>query len=86
MPEVTYWNDQAARQALVQKGRAVFAQVAEQWAEQGGVVAIEPYSGACFWGLTLGKANDAAYAHYPDQWLYFARLDDPSADALLPTW
>ena len=90
MPEVTYWNDHVARQALLEKGRAVFAQIAGQivahLGDQGGVVAIEPDSGAYFWGPTLGKANDAAYAQCPDRWLYFVRLDDPGSEVLLPTW
>ena len=50
------------------------------------VVAIEPESGAHVVGATLGKANDAAYAQFPDRWLYFVRVDDPTADIVLPTW
>jgi hypothetical protein len=51
-----------------------------------GVVAIEPESGDYFLAPTLGKANDAAFAQYPDRWVYFARLDDHAAAIALPTW
>ncbi len=49
---------------------------------QAGVVAIEPESGDFFVGATLGKADAAAFAKYPDHWVYFVRLDNPSCDAL----
>jgi hypothetical protein len=86
MPELIYWDDHEARQALLEKGRVAFAQIAGQLRDQGGVVAIEPHSGTYFWGPTLGKANDGAYAQYPDRWLYFVRLDDPGSEVILPTW
>jgi hypothetical protein len=50
------------------------------------VVAIEPESGDYFLGATLGKANAAAFAQYPDEWVYFARLDKLEAAIALPTW
>ena len=86
MPDVRYWNDKGAREALTEKGRQAFQRIREQLDERDGVVAIEPDSGAYFCAPTLGKANDAAYLQFPDRWLYFCRLDDPNADILLPTW
>jgi hypothetical protein len=86
MPEQTYWEDAAARERLRAQGRAAYAQLRAALADQGGVVAIEPQSRAHFWGRTLGEANRLAYEAYPDQWLYICRLDDPSADIVLPTW
>jgi hypothetical protein len=86
MPETIYWEDQAAYQAFMDAGRAVFARIQGQLHGQQGVVAIEPASGAYYVGRTLGKANDAAYGRHPDTWLYFVRLDDPSAEIALPTW
>ena len=50
------------------------------------MVAIEPESGEYFVGATLGKADAAAFARYPDKWVYFVRLDDPEAAIALPTW
>jgi hypothetical protein len=86
MPEVRYWDDAGAREALVERGREVLARVREKLDGASGVVAIEPQSGDCFVGTTLGQANDAAYDKYPDRWLYFCRLDDPGAEIVLPTW
>lgn len=86
MPDVRYWSDESAREALVAKGRRAFEQMRGLLNERDGVVAIEPDSGACFVAPTLGKANDAAYRQYPDRWFYFCRLDDPSAEIVLPTW
>ena len=86
MPEVRYWNDDRARQELMEKGRGVLAQLQEDLAGRDGVIAIEPESGSYWIGATLGKANNAAYTRYPDHWVYFCRLDDPSAEMALPTW
>jgi hypothetical protein len=86
MPDVRYWKDEKARQALLEKGRQALARIQGELADQNGVVAIEPESGVYWVGRTLGKANDAAYVHCPDCWLYFCRLDDPGAEMLLPTW
>lgn len=86
MPEVLYWNDEAARQAFIEKGRVVLERIAGELGGSGGVVAIEPESGAYFWGATLGQANDAASSVYPDMWMYFVRMDDPTAEIALPTW
>ena len=86
MPEVRYWSDERARQGLMEQGRAAMERVRAQLRGQSGVVAIEPESGDWFVGATLGQANAAAYAHYPDRWVYFCRLDDSSAEIVLPTW
>ena len=86
MPDVRYWSDEGARQALMEQGRRVFERIQGQLDGQSGVVAIEPQCGDCFVGPTLGKANDAAYSRHPDCWLYFVRLDDPIAEIVLPTW
>lgn len=86
MPETKYWFDQAARRAFMDRGRAALNQIADELAGCQGVVAIEPESGAYYVASTLGKANNAAYDKHPDQWMYFARLDDPSAEIALPTW
>jgi hypothetical protein len=86
MPDVRYWSDDGAREALMEQGRRVLASLRGKLEGRSGVIAIEPESGAYWIGPTLGKANDAAYARYPDRWLYFCRLDDPSAEIALPTW
>jgi len=86
MAETKYWEDESAREALIARGRAVMDGIRDRLADEQGVVAIEPDSGAFFCGATLGKANDAAYRHYPDRWLYFARVDDPDAQIVLPAW
>ena len=86
MPDQTYWNDPAAREVLRRAGREALARVRTTLDVQDGVVAIEPESGMHFRGETLGKANRLAYEAFPDQWLYFCRLDDPTAEILLPTW
>ena len=86
MPEVRYWSDEGARQALMERGRAILAEVRVRLEGQTGVVAIEPESGDWFVGETLGQANAAAYVEYPDWWVYFCRLDDPGAEIALPTW
>jgi hypothetical protein len=83
---VTYWEDSSARDALLEKGRQILDQIRSEIGERSGVVAIDPTSGTYYVAPTLGKANDAAYDEHPDQWMYFARLDDPDADVVLPTW
>ena len=55
MPEVRYWNDERARQALMEQGRAALTAVRAQLDGQTGVVAIEPESGNWFVGETLGQ-------------------------------
>lgn len=85
MPDTQYWTDVEAREALLAQGRLIMARIRDGL-EAHGVVAIEPQSGDHFWGSTLGKANEAAHAQYPDRWLYFARTDDPAAEIVLPTW
>jgi hypothetical protein len=85
MPETRYWRDEDARQGLMSQGREALGRVRSELGGSG-VVAIEPESGDWFVGETLGQANAAAYARYPDRWVYFCRLDDSSAEIVLPTW
>ena len=86
MPDVIYWQDPSARRTLLEKGRQILEQIRGEIDEPNGVVAIDPESGWYYVAPTLGKANDAAYVHHPDQWIYFARLDRASAEIVLPTW
>jgi hypothetical protein len=86
MPEQVYWVDAAAKEELQAQGRAVYVQVKGTLEHPGGVLAIEPRSGVHFWGRTLGEANELAYEAFPDQWLYFCRVDDSAAEIVLPTW
>ena len=86
MADVTIWTDKKARAAFEAKGQARLEELEAELAGQDGVVAIEPESGEYFVGATLGKADAAAYARYPDKWVYFVRLDDPEAAIALPTW
>ena len=52
---------------------------------EGNVVAIDPESGDYFLGKTLGEADDAAFAKYPDKLLCFVRI---GSQAVMPlkTW
>jgi len=86
MADVTLWQSKEARAAFLSKAQARLAELQPELAVQTGIVAIEPESGDYFVGLTLGKADAAAFAKYPDRWVYFARLDDPQAAIMLPTW
>jgi hypothetical protein len=80
------WQDKTVKAEFEAKARARLKEVKTELGEKMGVVAIEPESGDYFVGATLGKADAAAYAKYPDRWVYFARLDDPEAAIALPTW
>jgi len=86
MADVAMWQDKKVRAAFEAKAKARLEELAPQMQGQQGVVAIEPASGDFFVGATLGKADAAAFARYPDQWVYFARLDNPAAAISLPTW
>jgi len=86
MADVTIWQDKKARAAFEAKGKARLGEIAAQLVGQMGVVAIEPTSGDFFVGETLGKADALAFAKYPDQWVYFVRLDNHEAAIPLPTW
>jgi hypothetical protein len=86
MADVTMWSDRKVKAAFEAKACARLEQLKVELAGQSGVVAIEPESGDYFVGETLGKADAAAYARYPDAWVYFVRLDDPEAAIALPTW
>ena len=86
MADVTMWTDKQAKAEFEAKARARLEELQAELAGKDGVVAIEPESGEYFLGATLGKADAAAYARYPDEWVYFARLDDLEAAIALPTW
>ena len=86
MADTALYKDKKARQAFIAKGEEVFDGIKGELQGQEGVVAIEPASGEYFVGKTLGAANDAAFAKYPDGWVYFVRLDDPEAAIPLATW
>jgi hypothetical protein len=86
MADVAMWTDKSVKAAFEAKARARLEELQAELADQVGVVAIEPESGAYFVGVTLGKADAAAYDKYPDVWVYFARLDNPEAAIALPTW
>jgi hypothetical protein len=86
MADVAMWQDKGVRAAFEGKARARLEELQAELEGQTGVVAIEPDSGDYFVGATLGKANNAAFAKYPDTWVYFARLDDAAAAIALPTW
>ncbi len=86
MADIAIYKDKKARQAFVAKGKEIFEKIKSELGNQEGVVAIEPESGEYFVGKTLGAANDAAFAKFPDTWMYFVRLDDPEAAMPLVTW
>lgn len=86
MADTAIYKDKEARQAFIAKGKEVFEEIEGELEGQEGVVAIEPESGEYFVGKTLGAANDAAFANYPDNWMYFVRLDEPEAAVPLKTW
>jgi hypothetical protein len=86
MADTALYKDKEARQAFIAKGQEVFEGIKGELEGPNGVVAIEPESGEYFVGQTLGAANDAAFAKYPDNWMYFVRLDDPDAAMPLATW
>jgi hypothetical protein len=86
MADTSLWQDKKIRAAFEDRGKKLLEDLRSKLENQTGVIAIEPDSGDYFIGTTLGKANDAAYAKYPDKWFYFARLDNPEAVIALPTW
>lgn len=86
MADVSMWQDKKVRAAFEAKARARLDDLQGEMEGQEGVVAVEPESGEFFVGDTLGQANAAAFARYPDKWLYFARLDNSEAAIALPTW
>lgn len=86
MADVAMWQDKKVRAEFDAKAKTRLEELKGELEGQTGVVAIEPESGEYFVGASLGKANDAAFAKYPDAWVYFVRLDDPGAAITLPTW
>ena len=86
MVNTALYKDKKARQAFIAKSKEILEGIQDKLEGQEGVVAIEPESGEYFVGKTLGAANDAAFAKYPDNWIYFVRLDEPEAAVPLKTW
>ena len=88
MADISIWQDKKAREAFIAKGKEIFETIRGQLESEEGaaIVAIEPESGDYFLGATLGQADRAAFEKYPDQWLYFVRLDNPDAAIPLPAW
>jgi hypothetical protein len=86
MADVAMWKDKEVRAAFEAKAKTRLEELASGLEGQTGVVAIEPESGDYYVGPTLGKADAAAFAKHPDEWVYFARLDNPEAAIALPTW
>jgi hypothetical protein len=86
MADVAMWQDKQVRAEFEAKARACLEGLQAELEGRTGVVAIEPETGDHFLGATLGQANEAAFAKYPDRWLYFVRLDDHGAAIALPTW
>jgi hypothetical protein len=80
------WQEKEVRATFEAKAKARLAELSPALDGKTGIVAIEPESGEYFVAATLGKANSAAYARFPDRWVYFARLDKPGAAIALPTW
>ena len=86
MADVAMWQDKKVRAAFEARARARLEELQAELEGQTGVVAIEPESGEYFVGGTLGQADAAAFAEYPDVWVYFVRLDNQEAAIALPTW
>ncbi|MGD2105023.1 MAG: hypothetical protein PVJ55_07925 [Anaerolineae bacterium] len=88
MADVSMWQDEGTRQDFINRSKEVLEKIEGKLEGQKDavIVAVEPESGDYFVGKTLGKANRAAFERYPDQWVYFARLDKPDAAIPLPTW
>ncbi len=88
MADISIWQDKKAREAFIAQGKEAFERIKDEIAgrEDAVIVVIEPQSGDTFVGRTMGQANQAAFGEYPDQWMYFVRVDDPEAAIPLPTW
>lgn len=88
MADISIWQDRDAREDFITRSRQIFEEIREELKAQpdAGIVAIEPDSGDYFLGKTLGMANEAAFERYPDQWIYFVRINNPQASIPLPTW
>ncbi len=86
MADVAMWSSKQAKAEFATRAQKRMAEIQADLDGKTGIVAIEPDSGDYFIGPTLGKADAAAYARYPDQWVYFVRLDNPGAAIALQTW
>ena len=86
MADVAMWQDKKVKAKFEARARTRFEELKGELEGQTGVVAIEPESGEYFVGATLGKADNVAFAKFPDAWVYFVRLDNPEAAIAMPTW
>jgi len=80
------YKDKKVRGEFIEKAKAVLAAKKGQLGLETGVAGIEPESGDVFVGKLLGEVNAQAYARYPDQWIYFTRIENPDAGLPLRTW
>jgi hypothetical protein len=85
-PVMDMYRDKATREAFITKAKEAYEKIKGELEGKEGLAAIEPESGDYFVGQTLGQANDAAFAKYPDRWVYFMRIDHPEAAMPLKTW
>lgn len=61
---------------FIAKSKEIYLGIREKMESEheGEIVVIDPESGDHFLGRTLGEANDAAFAKYPDKLLCFVRI------------
>jgi hypothetical protein len=80
--------DKAKRAEFIAMGQEAYEKLKSELepAHEGEIVAIHLESGDHFQGKTLNEADEKAFARYPDQWLYFARIGSPEAALPLKTW
>lgn len=88
MDIVAMHKDKKAQAEFARKAMQIYEAHRAEWEAQyaGHIVAIDVDSGDFFIGPTLGKANDLAYAKYPDKWIYFVRIGEPERAIALRTW
>jgi hypothetical protein len=80
------YKDKKVRGAFVEKAKEIFEAKKGEFGLEAGVVGIEPESGDVFVSAMLGEVNAKAYAKYPDEWIYYTRIEDPDAGLPLRTW
>jgi hypothetical protein len=80
--------DKAERAEFIAKGHEHYEKLKSELepAHEGEIVVIHPEDGDHFLGKTLNEADEKAFAKYPDEWLYFARIGLAEAAMPLKTW
>jgi len=80
--------DKAERQAFIDKGLEIYDRVASELEGEhsGGIVAIDPESGAYFVGETLNQADALAYQASPNAWYLYVRIGDRNSHLPLQSW